>query len=145
MKYYYLFVLIFGIAPSTHNRSESELNKEQKQIESLIINAQGEEKGVTNKDDGLMANTPYYIGSIYDQVTPIIESDQFVMPVLKFGIPGKEPEYADDNESLRLGLYTLGNRKAVIPKGRHALSSIRLQNKLAKDGKKNELQKQDMI
>ena len=100
MKYYYLFILIAAIM-ATHSLSEaSELNKEQgKQIESLIIHSQDGEKAVTNKANGLMANTPYYIGKLYDETTPMVASDQVVMPVLKFGIPGKEPEYADDNES----------------------------------------------
>lgn len=99
MKYYYLFILIVGIAIYSL-RSKSELNKEQgKQIESLIIHSQDEEKGVANKADGLMVDSSYYIGKLYDETTPMVASNQFVKPVLKYGIPGKEPEYACYNES----------------------------------------------
>lgn len=98
MKYYYLFILIVGIAIYSLS-SKSELNKDHgKQIESLIIHSQDGEKAVINK--AIIAGTAYYIGKLYDQVTPMAGSDQFVMPVLKYGIPGKEPEYDDDNESL---------------------------------------------
>ena len=91
----------------------SELNKEQgKQIESLIIHSQDGEKAVTNKANGLMANSAYYIGKLYDETTPMVASDQFVMPVLKFGIPGKEPEYTCDNESLRFGLHIISPIKS---------------------------------
>ena len=104
-KYQKVFWLTIGIILSIgiYAFGKSELNKEQtSQIESLIITSQCEEKGVANKTNGLMVNAPYYIGKLYDETTPMVASDQFVMPVLKYGIPGKEPEYADDNESLRL-------------------------------------------
>ena len=110
MKYYYLFILIAFLIVghgSTSIREKSELNKERgKQIESLIITSQDGEKAVTNKANGLMVNSAYYIGKIYDKTTPMVVSNQFVRPVLKFGIPGKEPEYTDDNESPRLLLMT---------------------------------------
>jgi len=102
MKYYYLFVLIAGIAIHIQ-REKSELNKDQvSQIENSITRSQDEEKAVTNKADGLMANTPYYLGELHDKAMPMAADNQFVMPVLKFGIPGKEPEYNYHNESLRL-------------------------------------------
>lgn len=104
MKYIYLFILFAGLSPQSKSE-ESELNKEQgKQIESLIITSQDGEKAVINK--AIIAGTAYYIGKLYDEVTPMAASDQFVMPVLKFGIPGKEPEYTGDNESPRLLLCT---------------------------------------
>ena len=104
MKYYYLFILIMTTAYAakgiTGITGRSELNKEQgKQIESLIIHSQDGEKAVTNKANGLMVGTAYYLGKLYDETTPMVVSNQFVKPVLKYGIPGKEPEYADDNES----------------------------------------------
>ena len=114
MKYYYLFILIVGIAIYSL-RSKSELNKEHAlQIESLIIHSQDGEKAVTNKAYGLMANSAYYIGKLYDKTAPMVVSQQFVMPVLKYGIPGKEPEYDYHNESPRLGLHPSGYKKAVI-------------------------------
>ncbi len=100
MKYYYLFILIGIIAGSIFAISllgKSELNSEQgKQIDCLIITNQDEEKAVTNKADGLMAGSAYYIGRMYGKGKPIAASDQFTLPVLKFGIPGKEPEYSLD-------------------------------------------------
>lgn len=93
MKYYYLFILIVGI--STHLASKrSELNNDQeRQIENLIITSQYEEKAVTNKADGLMVDSAYYIGTLHNEVTPMAVNDQFVMPVLKFGIVDKEAGY----------------------------------------------------
>ena len=112
MKYYYLFILI-GFT-DTHSLSErSELNSDQeRQIDCLIITDQYEEKVVINK--AIIAGTTYYTGLRCNEVMPMAMSDQFTLPVLKFGIPGKEPEYERDNESLRLGLDTPGNQKAVI-------------------------------
>ena len=93
MKYYYLFILIVGIAIYSL-RSRSELNKEQgKQIDCLIITSQYEEKGVANKAGSLMVNPPYYNRRLCYETTPMVASNQFVKPVLKFGIPGKEPNY----------------------------------------------------
>ena len=93
MKYYYLFILIAGIAIRIQSE-KSELNKEQKkQIESLIIASQDEEKAVTNKANGLMVNAAYYIGKLHDEVTPMAVNDQFVIPVLKHGIVDKEAGY----------------------------------------------------
>jgi len=37
--------------------------------------------------------------------TKIMGLDQFIREVLKYGIPGKEPEYNDDNESQSLVIY----------------------------------------
>ena len=114
MKYYHLFILI-GFT-DTHILSErSGLNNDQvSQIEVSITRSQDEEKGVANKADGLMANAPYYLGELHDKAMPMAADNQFVIPVLKFGIPGKEPEYTDYNESLRLGLHTSENQQAVI-------------------------------
>lgn len=137
MKYFYLFILITTTIALAGKgiTGRSELNKEQgKQIESLIIKDQNGEKGVENKANGLMANTPYYIGKLYDETTPMVVSNQFVKPVLKFGIPGKEPEYTYHNESLRLRLLTLENRKAVILN-----RSIWITNNWQTDEKKKEL------
>ena len=104
MKYYYLFILIVGIAIYSL-RSNSESNNEHgNQIEALTIHSQDGEKAVTNKANGLMVSTAYYIGKLYGETTPMVGSNQFVMPVHKYGIPGKEPEYDYHNES----------RKAVI-------------------------------
>ena len=72
----------------------SEKEDQKRQIENLIITSQDEEKAVTNKADGLMANTPYYLGKLHDEVTPMAIDDQFVMPVLKHGRKDKEDEYA---------------------------------------------------
>ena len=114
MKYYYLFILIVGLALYLQCR-ESELNKEQgKQIDSLIITTSNEEKGIANKADVMMANVSYYLGKLYDKTTPMLLSNQFVKPVLKYGLPGKEPEYDYHNESPRLGLNTSENQQAVI-------------------------------
>ena len=92
MKYYYLFVLIAWL--STHIHSEkSELSNEQgNQIDCLIITNQNEEKAVINKADGL-ASIAYYIGEMFNKVTPMAVNDQFSIPVHKYGIPGKEPNY----------------------------------------------------
>lgn len=109
MKYFYLFVLIITTTALAGKgiTGRSELNSEQgKYIDCLIITDQDEERGVINKADGLMANTPYYIGEMFNEVKPMAINNQFVMPVHKFGIPGKEPEYEDNNESLRLLLST---------------------------------------
>ena len=96
MKYYYLFILIVGI--NTHLASEgSELNSDQvSQIENPIIRSQDEEKAVTNKADGLMVNSAYYIGKLHDEVTPMAVDDQFVMPVHKYGREDKEAGYRPD-------------------------------------------------
>ena len=107
-----VFIIGMGIGKITE---KPELNNEHgKQIDCLFITNQSEEKGVINKAKGLAANTPYYLGKMYDEVTPMAANDQFTMPVHKFGIPGKEPEYNYHSESLRLGLHTWENRKAVI-------------------------------
>ena len=103
MKYYYLFVLIVGI--NTHLASKrSELNNDQeKQIESYFIASDQEENAVTVKKLTKGIKAAHQIKTISNgKVMPMAVNDQFVKPVLKFGIPGKEPEYADDNESLRL-------------------------------------------
>ena len=105
MKYFYLFILslliITGGIEAKSIKNSSGLNKDQEgQIESLIITSQCEEKGVANKANGLAANTPYYIRRLCNETTPMVASNQFVIPVLKFGIPGKEPEYRQNNESL---------------------------------------------
>ena len=108
MKYYYLFILITTTISLAVKgiTGRSELNKEQgKQIESLIITSQDGEKAMTNKANGLMASTAYYLGKLYE-TTPMVASNQFVKPVLKYGIPGKEPEYTCNNESPRLLLNT---------------------------------------
>ncbi len=93
MKYYYLFILIVGI--NTHLASKrSGLNKDQeRQIENSITRSQDEEKAVTNKADGLMANTPYYIRRLCNEVTPMAVNDQFVKPILKHGRTDKEAVY----------------------------------------------------
>ena len=81
---------------------KSELNKEQaSQIESLII-ASDKEIAIINKVSKGCLGAYQIETRSNDETTPMVASDQFVMPVLKYGIPGKEPEYADDNESLRL-------------------------------------------
>ena len=80
--------------------SISELSCDQeKQIDCLFITSQDEEKAVINKAEGI-AGTAYYIGEMFDEVTPMAVNDQFVKPVRKYGIPGKEPEYNCHNESL---------------------------------------------
>ncbi len=104
MKYYYLFILIVIISGGISEGrilSTSELNNNQvSQVENSITRSQYEEKGVANKADGLMVNTPYYIRRLCNDTKPMVASNQFVMPVLKFGIPGKEPEFSvDSNES----------------------------------------------
>jgi hypothetical protein len=100
MKYYYLFILITYTTTSLAVKGvigRSGLNKEQgNQIESLIITSQDGEKAVTNKANGLKANSAYYIGKLYDKVTPMAESNQFVKPVLKHGIVDKEAGYMPD-------------------------------------------------
>lgn len=115
MKYYYLFILIVIIAGGVREGRSmriSELNNDQeRQIDYLIITSQHEEKAVINK--AIIAGAAYYIGKTFDEVTPMAVDDQFVKPVLKFGIPGKEPEYARDNESL-LGEKIIESVLAVI-------------------------------
>ncbi|MCK5614202.1 hypothetical protein KAR91_70710 [Candidatus Pacearchaeota archaeon] len=140
MKYYYLFILIGIIAGSIFAISllgKSELNSDQeKQIENSITRSQDEEKAVTNKADGLMANTPYYLGKLHDKVMPMAADNQFVMPVLKYGIPGKEPEYDYHSESLRLESITFVgsvNQKAVILN-----RSKKIGNRLGEKKKSNE-------
>ena len=103
MKYYYLFILItlsttaYAVKGIT---GRSELNSAQeKQFDCLIITSQDEEKAVINKAERI-AGTAYYIGEMFDKVTPMAVNDQFVIPVRKYGIPGKEPEYDYHNESL---------------------------------------------
>lgn len=100
-----MFTLIATLIVRLGNLSiegNSELNSDQeKQIDCLIITSQDEEKGVIKKANGLAANTPYYIGEMFDETTPMVVSNQFVIPVHKYGIPGKEPEYNYHNESLK--------------------------------------------
>ena len=113
MKYYYLFILIVGI--TTHILSEkSELNSDQeKQIDCLII-ASDKENAIINKVSKEGLGMAYHIETISNEkVTPMAVNDQFVKPVHKYGIPGKEPEYDYHNESL-LGKKIIESVLAVI-------------------------------
>lgn len=103
MKYYYLFILIAGIAIHIQ-RDKSGLNNERgKQIESLFIASDQRENAIINKVSKEGLGMAYQIETISNEkVMPMAASNQFVMPVHKFGIPGKEPEYDYHNESPRL-------------------------------------------
>ena len=77
---------------------KSELNKEQaSQIESLII-ASDKEIAIINKVSKGCLGAYQIETRSNDETTPMVASNQFVMPVLKYGIPGKEPEYSLDQQ-----------------------------------------------
>ena len=106
MKYYYLFILITTTALANKGTlGTSELNSEQGiQIDCLVIPSDQKENAITNKLGKLYPLGAYQIETIVnDEVTPMAVNDQFVKPVHKHGVEGRDsvPIYVNDSLSYK--------------------------------------------